>query len=64
MKILYQTLALGGGLFFVALAFSLGNVNSMFIDFTQLPAEQLSVFRYTFFVFGVGLWLTIPVVSK
>lgn len=63
MNIIYQIMALAGGLFFIALSFSLGNVNSLVIDFTQFPPEQLSVYRYVFFTAGVGLWLAIPILG-
>jgi len=64
MKIVLQLLALAGGLFSIALAFSLGNIDSLIIDFTQLPEDQLSVYQYVFFMVGLALWLAVPVISE
>lgn len=63
MKWILRMLALAGGMFFIALAFSAGSVDSMFIDFTQLPENQLSVYKYTFLVMGIALWGSIPLLG-
>lgn len=42
---------------FLAMAVTLGTVDSMFIDFTQMSASQLELYRYGFFSGFVGSML-------
>jgi hypothetical protein len=64
MKWILRLLALAGGLFLVALSFSAGSVDSMFIDFTQLSEDQLSVYKFVFLIGGIALWGAIPVIGE
>lgn len=63
MKWILRLLALAGGLFFIALAFSAGSIDSMFIDFTQLSEDQLSVYKFVFLMVGISLWGAIPLLG-
>lgn len=48
-NVILSLLSLTAAVWFLAMAVTLGTVDSMFIDFTQMGAEQLELYRYGFF---------------
>ena len=63
MKWILRLLSFAVSFFFLALAVSLGQVDSMLIDFQNLPAEQLELFRYGFFVAFMAFLVAVPLIG-
>lgn len=61
--IFLKSMALMVSLMFLALTIATGQVDSAFIDFTKLSAEQIYLFKYAFFVGFVSFLLLVPYIG-
>lgn len=64
MKWILRLLSFGLSFFFLALTVSLGEIDSVLINFQNLPAEQLELFRYGFFVMFMAFLVAVPLIGE